>query len=151
MALGLSGCRAAGMGSIWPRAQPALSQGSLDVEAFIAEHNRNAERIQSLEAKPSITVAVPRRPAVHVDGRMALERPQNFKLELSAAFGSKKVADIGSNDQEFWFWVQSEEDKSLYWCNYSDVGSSILPASYQPDWIIEALGLKPIAPDEAAQ
>ena len=28
--------------------------------------------------------------------------------------------------------------------------SSALPVTYQPDWIIEALGLKPIPPEEAA-
>src|SRR5262249_48320872 len=112
-----------------------------------ADHNRNAERIQSLEAKPAITVAMTRRTPFHVDGRMALERPRNFKLELSH-FGTTK-ADIGSNSDEFWFWVSSEQDKSIYWCNYADVESSALGVTYQPDWIIEALGLKPIPPEDA--
>src|SRR5262249_5010977 len=119
------------------------------LDAFIADHNRNAERISSLEAKPSITVAMVRHAPFHVDGRMALERPRNFKLELSS-FGTTK-ADIGSNAQEFLFWITSTDVKSIYWCNYYDVESSALAITYQPDWIIEALGLKPISPREAGQ
>jgi hypothetical protein len=80
---------------------------------------------------------------------MALERPRNFKLELSTIRST--AADIGSNDQEFWFWVSNDEDKSIYWCNHSELGSSPLPVTYQPDWIIEAMGLKPISPEEAEQ
>src|SRR5262249_39635152 len=111
--------------------------------------NRNAERIQSLEAKPSIRLATSKRQIreYHLDGRMALERPRNFELQLTA-FGATK-ADIGSNDQEFWVWVSNDEDKSIYWCNHEDLGANTLPLAYQPDWIIAALGLKPISPDEA--
>ena len=79
-----------------------------------------------------------------------MERPRNFKLELSSPMDQTK-ADIGSNDEEFWFWVQSDEDRSIYWCNYDDLESSALAVTYQPDWIIEALGLKPITPEEAAR
>src|SRR5262249_11443567 len=45
--------------------------------------------------------------------------------------------------------VSNDEDKSIYWCNHEDLGSSTLPMAYQPDWIIAALGLKSISPDEA--
>ena len=58
-------------------------------------------------------------------------------------------ADIGSNEEEFWFWVHNDE-KRIYWCNYDELESSSLGVTYQPDWIIGALGLKPITPEEAA-
>jgi hypothetical protein len=81
---------------------------------------------------------------------MALERPSNFKLVLEAQ-GIPK-ADIGSNGEEFWYWVANpdKDEKWIYWCNYRDLPSSDLPVTYQPDWIIEAMGLKPITPQEAA-
>jgi hypothetical protein len=141
------GCRAAGTGtfSLFPR--PASTLGSLDVEEFVAQHNRNAESIQSLEAKPAIKVSLPWQPEFHVDGRMALERPRNFRLQLSHFNNSK--ADIGSNNDEFWFWVSNPKDRSVYWCNYSDLESSSLAVTYQPEWIIDALGLKSISPEEA--
>jgi hypothetical protein len=151
VALGLTGCRAAGTGSLSLHPRPGLTQTSFDLDEFIAEHNRNAESIQSLKARPSIGVATGRRLRFHVDGHLALQRPRNFKLEV--AHQAVPKADIGSNAEEFWYWVVSEDadNKSIYWCNYSELESSNLPFTYQPDWIIDALGLKPITPDEAAR
>lgn len=145
--LSASGCRAWNTGPLSLTPAPrALAERKLDVDTFVAEHNKNAERIQSLEAKPTIGV-YGRVMKARADGRLALERPRNFKLELSSARGTKE-ADLGSNDEEFWFWVSSE--KSIFWCKYADLDSSALAITYQPDWIIEALGLKPITPEEVA-
>ncbi len=147
VALSSMGCRAAGTGtfSLFPRS-PSM-QESLDKDEFIAQHNRNAESIQSLQASPSIAVAKRLHTQFHLDGHMALERPHNFRLKLEAM--NKTQADIGSNDEEFWFWFANEE--AVYWCNYEDLDSSPLAMTYQPDWIIEAMGLKPISPIEANQ
>jgi hypothetical protein len=144
-ALGLGGCVALNRGTLAPKSRPAADR-TLDVDQFVAEHNRNAELIQSLEARPTIAVRS-RAMTVQADGKLGMLRPQSFKLEVTH-LGQKK-ADIGSNDEEFWFWVQSDEDRSIYWCNYNDLESSALSVTYQPDWIMEALGLKPINPEEA--
>jgi len=143
--LGLGGCRALSNGSLAPK-PPPLAERTFDVDAFVAEHNRNVERIQSLEARPTIILGG----KFHggADGKLAMERPRNFKLEL-LSFGSPK-ADIGSNDEEFWFWMQDDPEKSVNWCRYEDLESSSVPISYQPDWIIAALGLKAISAEEAA-
>jgi hypothetical protein len=141
--LGASGCRAWSPGTLTPTPRP-LAERTLDVEEFIAEHNRNAERIQTLEAKP--TIGVSGKIKARTDGKLAMERPRNFKLELKSARATE--ADIGSNEEEFWFWVHDE--RKIYWCNYDELDSGALAVTYQPDWIIAALGLKPITPDEAA-
>jgi hypothetical protein len=137
LTLGLSGCRAFNNGSISSTPRP-LAARTFDIDGFVAEHNRNAELIQSLTAKPSIGVAG-RVMRTRTEGRLALERPRNFKLELSTM--NDKKADIGSNDEEFWFWVQNDKDHSIYWCRYADLAASSLAITHQPDWIIEALGL----------
>jgi hypothetical protein len=144
--LGASGCRAWNTGSLAPTPKPLIAN-DFDVDAFVAEHNRNADLIQTLEAKMAIGVKSKLMKG-GADGRLAMERPRNFKLELSTALNKK--ADIGSNDEEFWFWIQNDE-KRIYWCDYDEVQSSSLAVTYQPDWIIEALGLKPISPEEAAK
>src|SRR5437899_1793971 len=104
--LGASGCRAWSPGSLSlsPRS-PA--RRTFELDEFVAEHNRNAARIQSLEAKPTIGVAG-RMMKASADGRLALERPRNFKLQLMSVGVVK--ADIGSNDDEFWFWVSNDKD-----------------------------------------
>ena len=147
VALSSMGCRTAETGSLSLFPRGPLNQNTLDLDQFIDQHNRNAESIQSLVAKPSIKVVRRLHTQFHLDGRMAMERPRNFRLELTAV--NKTQADIGSNDEEFWFWVAT--DNALYWCNYADLDSSSLAMTYQPDWILEAMGLKTISPIEAEQ
>ena len=151
--LSAAGCRTASMGSI-ARNRPSevRPQSTFDLQEFVAEHNQNAGRIQSLEAKPAITVTMG--PQGHAEsgavvGRLAVERPRNFKLELSHSMSN--IADIGSNDERFWFWFQNRKDKSVYYCDYTELSSTSLAVTYQPDWIVEAMGLQGITPDEAAQ
>jgi hypothetical protein len=151
--LGASGCRTAGVGSTAHTRPPEVRpQVTFDLQEFVKEHNLNSARIQSLEAKPAITLTVgPRGDAKSgaVDGLLALERPRNFKLELAHSWST--IGDIGSNDERFWFWFKNSKDRSVYYCDYSELGSTSLAVTYQPDWIVEAMGLKAITPDEAAQ
>ncbi|GAC1467861.1 MAG: hypothetical protein NVSMB9_09920 [Isosphaeraceae bacterium] len=143
MAVAAPGCRTAGVDNLTGREPlpPSVYESAADL---LVEHNRNAERVQSIVAKPSITVAQ-RRSSVGVSGKLAMERPRNFKLVLSGPIHD--VADIGSNDQEFWFWVKDSQEKAVYYCNYDESGESPLSAGLQPDWIVESLGLR-VIPDE---
>ena len=149
------GCRTAGTDSIAHTRPPEIRpQPAFDIDQFVAQHNENAARIQSLEARPSIGVKIgPNGEGGNggADGRLALERPRSFKLELSHGLRSTNIADIGSNDEKFWFWFANKKDKSVYFCNYDDLSSTSLAVTYQPDWIVEAMGLKPITSREAAQ
>jgi hypothetical protein len=148
-----SGCRTAGVGDLARPDPPLATQSSTDAVAILAEHNRNAGRIQVVEARPALTITVSERPnrptSYSVDGRLAMERPRNFKLDISHT--TSKIADIGSNDVEYWFWVKDKAQKAIYYCNYDEAGSSPLAATFQPDWIIEAMGLRIIPQAEAAE
>jgi hypothetical protein len=146
-ALGLGGCVALNRGSLAPRPR-AVSERTFDLDEFVADHNRNADSIQSLEAKPTIGMRSKLRHG-QGDGRLAMVRPQSFKLEIYSSAINRNIANIGSNDEEFWFWVQGSDDPSIYWCNYNELESSALSIAFQPDWIIESIGLKPITPAEA--
>jgi hypothetical protein len=141
-----TGCRTAGVGNLAPK-DPLSSRADESAADLLAAHNYNAERVQSLEAYPSISSSN-RRAVGGLSGKLALERPRNFKLVLTAAL--QDVADIGSNDQEFWFWVKDSPDKAVYYCMYDDSGASPLAMGLQPDWIVEALGLRVISDSEAA-
>ncbi len=145
----LPGCHAGGAGGLSAKPAPTLPGVSLTATEAIERHNINAARVQALEAQPRITVTSPGLKG-SVDGRMALERPKNFKLQMSTTMRST-VADIGSNDKEFWFWTKSKQDNNVYVCSYDDLDRTPLSAAFQPDWIIEAMGLRPISRDEAKQ
>src|SRR5262249_40700894 len=53
--LAASGCRTAGVDNL-ARRDTTVPSPRVDARALIAKHNRDAERIQSLEASPSLTV-----------------------------------------------------------------------------------------------
>jgi hypothetical protein len=147
----LPGCHAGGASGLSAKPAPTLPNVSLTATEAIEEHNLNAAKVQALEARPRISVDAPGVPKASVDGRMALERPRNFKLQMIPTMRSTPVADIGSNDDEFWFWTESKQDKNVYVCSYSDVDRTPLSSAFQPDWIVEAMGLRPISREEAKQ
>jgi outer membrane lipoprotein-sorting protein len=143
--VGLAGCNAGTSGGLSPRAEPTLPK--LSAIQAIERHNENAKRVVALQAEPVIVVSMPGQSPGKVDGRLALERPKNFKLVMKSIRGQE--ADIGSNDDEFWFWVNNKQDKRVYVCSYEDVDRTRLSAGFQPDWIVEAMGLRTISHDEA--
>lgn len=152
-----AGCRAAGTSpsALPSSSDPIAARPALSVETVISRLNSNARLVQSLRAEPSITVVVTngKRKEQHpLNGMLGMERPRNFRLQLLApTLTQSKEADIGSNDDGFWFWVKRSKEKEVYVCRYSESGTSPLAAAFQPDWIVEALGLREIPADEAAE
>ncbi len=147
----LSGCHAGGVGNLAAKPEPSLTKVSLTATEAIEKHNLNAARIQSLEARPRITVSSASVNGT-VDGRMAMERPKNFKLQMLGPMKTP-AADIGSNADEFWFWTKGgrgSKDNAILVCSYDDLERTTLSAAFQPEWVIEAMGLRSISREEAA-
>ena len=148
--IAVPGCRMGGTGNL---AQPGpLTPPStpLTKAQVIEKINHNAQLVESLKTnRLSVNINMADRDLPSVDGKLALERPHNFKLELHSWRGQE--ADIGSNDKGFWFWTRPDrgQPKEIYVCDYDASGKSPLEGPLQPDWIIEALGLREITPDEA--
>ena len=53
--------------------------------------------------------------------------------------------DIGSNSQEFWFWIKRAPQPYVYHCSYADYPEvakrGAMPFPVQPEWVVEALGM----------
>jgi hypothetical protein len=108
--------------------------------------NRNAERAQGLIAKDldisSNQVPVP------LGGHLALEKPRNFRMIVKAPLTHTTVADIGSNEDEFWVYASPPNQRaSLVHCSYEDYGRVQSPLPLQPDWIFESIGFMPLPLD----
>ncbi len=136
------------------RQPPPLSRETLTTTRIIAQINKNARAIQSLEVDPAIEVSEGLGDDVdrhNVRGRMRMEREKDFRLVLSVPVRGN-VADIGSNSEGFWFWVkdQNKKENVIYACDYEHVGSSRLSETMQPDWIMESMGLREFSDHEAA-
>ena len=147
-ALGLGGCVALNRGSIAPTASP-----------------RGGAHVRPRRHLSPITIAMrrasrawrPSRPLAsrsklrqgQGDGRLAMVRPRNFKLEISRAMGQDQGRTSARTTRNSGSGSRAVMTRRSTGAITADLESSALSVTYQPDWIIEALGLKPITPEEA--
>lgn len=131
-------------GSAQKRLSPAASE-------LVQKWSDNAAKIQTLRAQPTVKLTAVdgrRRFTGGVSGRLAMERPRNFKLDLSTNFG--QVADIGSNQEMIWFWIKDGTD-GVYVARYTEDGRPSARLNIDPQWVLEAMGMGELTPEAIAK
>jgi hypothetical protein len=80
---------------------------------------------------------------------MLCDKPRNFRLK--GTFAGSTACDIGSNNEEFWYWIKRDDPPYLYHCSYDAMarGNVPLPFPVQPDMVMAALGMADYNPDPA--
>ncbi len=115
---------------------------------LVAYLNRNIDRIDAwrsdkvtLKAHGSILLP-------SLNAMMAVERPRNFRLQGTVV--NSNVVDLGSNDERFWFWMKNDKEPGIVTARHDCLRAAQqrLPLPFEPDWLIEALGVIPLDPDE---
>jgi hypothetical protein len=111
--------------------------------------NKQAGLLQSIQTN-DLTISVwAQGSSVGLDGGTLLcQKPRYFKL-VGKKFGSQEVL-VGSNDERFWFYVKRDPSDALFHCThteYANGSSAELPFPFQPEWVLEALGMGHIDPD----
>jgi outer membrane lipoprotein-sorting protein len=144
--IAVTGCNAGTSGGL-RRSEPPVAKETISKARIIAQINKNSATIQTLQANSSM-VANGDGQSVRLDGRMAMERPRNFRFEVR--YHTRPEADIGSNENGFWFWVNDKKEKAIYVCDYEHADANPLGVTMQPDWIMESMGLREISEREAA-
>lgn len=113
---------------------------------MVALLNRNSQVINSLESDDvDITVTQNGQP-FGLNGRLAYQKERNFRM-TAGALGSTE-ADLGSNSQEFWFYMKRNDPPDLFFCSYNDLPQAQIKLPLQPDWIAEALCVQEMNPAE---
>jgi hypothetical protein len=116
---------------------PSEKPTSVDLVRFL---NGNAEKIQVLECH-AVTLDAKQgyQTSPTLYGDMICQKPRNFRLQ--AKFASNPEVDLGSNDQEFWYWI-GRADPHVFHVNYKEMANvKEMPFPFQPDWVLEALGM----------
>jgi hypothetical protein len=119
--------------------------------ALVYYLNDNASRIQSLQCKSLDLQCNQGIRTVGLRGQMVCQTPRNFRL--SAQLFGKQEIDMGSNNEEFWYWIARGDPYQIH-CSHqalADGKVKRLPFPVQPDWIMEALGLAKYGPAEQYQ
>lgn len=131
------------------RAPCALPQDATATEV-VDYLNANTEKIPSWR---SDNVKIRQRQAgkgvgMAADAMLAIEAPRNFRLVAKSPLAEE--VDLGSNSEQFWYWVRQAEQKHVFVAYHDEesVEGKMIPIPFDPDWIMEAFGVMPI---DAAQ
>jgi hypothetical protein len=141
----LMGASSNGCNSLWNRRGGNSEIGAIPTETPTAAQlvrylNANSEKIQVLECS-DVTIDGKQgyQAAPTLYGNMVCQKPHNFRLQ--AKFVSNPAVDIGSNDQEFWYWI-GKADPHVFHVDYKNLGNvREMPFPIQPDWVVETLGM----------
>jgi hypothetical protein len=103
------------------------------------------DNVTKLYAWRSTDVKITSRGLPPLAAVMAVESPRKLRL-IVRSFASDEV-DIGSNPERFWFWVRRGEPRGILTASYDDLaeGRPMGPIPFQPDWLIETLGVVPFS------
>lgn len=108
---------------------------------LVGQLNDTSQRIQTLECREVWIDAKQGHQPIGLPGVMLCQKNKNFRMKGQVA--GQPAVDIGSNENEFWFWISKAEPPYLYHCSYADLarGGIRLPFPFQPEWVMEALGM----------
>jgi hypothetical protein len=111
-------------------------------QTLVAYLNDNARRVPGFESAVDIDCKQGSDTAPGLQGQISCQKPRDFRL--TAKVLGKSAVDVGSNDQEFWFWVGQNNPAYVYYCSYDDFGKQQvkMPFPFQPDMIVTALGIQ---------
>jgi hypothetical protein len=150
--VGLAGCTPEGTGRInfirpnGVKAPPAEVPQVADLVAYLNTNAQNVPGIQSDDV--TLTCHVGIMPGVSLDGRLRCQGPRNFRMSGNSFVGQE--VDLGSNDLEFWYWIKKGDPYQVY-CSYQALQEGKvkqLPFPFQPDWVMDAMGMGKYGPPE---
>jgi hypothetical protein len=149
---GLAGCTPEGAGRLnfinpkTTKTPPAEVPQVADLVAYLNTNSQNIPGIFSDDV--TLTCHKGIMPGVSLSGIVRCQGPRNFRLK-GKVFGGDEV-DLGSNDQEFWYWIKRGDPYQVY-CSYQALEEGKvkqMPFPFQPDWVMDAMGLGKYGPPE---
>ena len=113
------------------------------VEDLVRYLNTNARLIGDTDALKCTNLEIDcraDRQTVGLGGWMMCQKPRNFRLQAKVI--GQPAVDIGSNNDEFWYWISKNEPPYLFHCSYEALGRGAnVPFPFQPDMVVTALGI----------
>jgi hypothetical protein len=156
VSLGAVGCNNGKLNILQPRDKTPITTNEVPpVPNLVHYMDNNAKLVKSLRCMDvNLTVQKGIVP-INAPGRMVCQQPRDFRMSARHPIQRSDEVDIGSNDQEFWFWIkQAEPPQGLkvapqFHCSYQAMQEGkvkYLPFPFQPEWIMETLGMGQYGP-----
>ncbi len=130
---------------------PAVAGGNgvpttVALVAYLNENSRRIENVRVADVDLTCTQGVQ---SFGLSGQLVAQKPRSFRMSAKA-LGNPEV-DLGSNDQEFWYWVKRVQPPYQVFCTYKDLNEGRvrqMPIPFQPEWVMEAMGMGQYGPPE---
>lgn len=134
-----------------PDFRAQVSPSTPTAPELVASLNDNAHKVQSVGVRYLDIDCAQGAQSVGLRGWMYCQKPKSFRMTAELA-GNSEV-DMGSNDQEFWYWIRRNEPPFLFHCSHEEFakGRVNLQVPFQPEWIMEALGMAEYDPTKSYQ
>lgn len=110
-------------------------------EQLVALANDNARRIPALRCDDVVLEVRGNGQSGVIYGRMDAMKSRNFRLTGKA--GGQPLVDLGSNDNEFWYWISKADPPYVYHCTHDALarGNVRMHIPFQPEMVLTALGM----------
>ncbi len=142
LAPALLGIILAGTGGCPPPPEPprrALGEIVSAIEGNAAKLN-SPLWASDVQVKARVTDKEGRQHVQNLDGHMLFEKPRRLLLQLSPPIGDP-IMQIGSNDDEFWVWVEADINR-MWWGKYRHLGKPCADDMFvRPDELLTAIGI----------
>ena len=118
------------------------------VASLVDYLNENSRRLQSVRVEEVDITASQGWQSVGARAKLVADKPRSFRMSASNPLGGPAV-DLGSNDQEFWFYVMKNDPPYQYYSSYKDLEEGrvkMMPLPIQPEWIMETMGMATYGP-----
>jgi hypothetical protein len=116
------------------------------VPQLVTYLNDSAARVQAVQSNQVAIDCKQGHQSVGLDGQLVCQKPRNFRLK--AKLLGQPGVDIGSNGNEFWYWISKDNPPYVYHCSYDDLARGVnIPFPFQPDMIVAALGMAEYDPN----
>jgi hypothetical protein len=130
-----------------PNNPPPPPPGKVPTAAALEDWlNKSAARVETVRCDSLYIRCSQGIKSVGLRGKMICQSPRYFRM--SASFLGKQEIDMGSNSQEFWYWIARGDPYQIH-CSHKALAEGKvrqMPFPFQPDWIMEALGMAKYQP-----
>ena len=150
--VGTGGCRTMNPFQPPPNSAPVVFEAAPDQQRLIQVINANTAEVRQLSCEIQIRMdGVP-----PLSGTLIVEKPRRLRLKAGLIGISEMGVDVGSNDDEFWIWNKAAiggQVPAIYFAKHSEFAQSSMRQMipFEPQWIIDALGLMTLPNDVSIQ
>jgi hypothetical protein len=117
-------------------------------DELVAAVNENVDRLQAWHAS-RVKIRAAQIPFA-LEAELAVQKGRHLRLIVAHSLGGGPELDLGCNDKIFWFWQRRQKPPAVMYASHEqlEVVRDNLQIPFEPDWLMEALGVAPIEAEE---